>query len=336
MNSHDNPLMIIEEARKVLKIEAEGIQSLIERVDHDFEEMVKRIYRSPGRLIVSGIGKSGIVGRKIVATLNSTGTRSLFLHPVEAMHGDLGQVGPDDIFLALSYSGETDELNILLPSIRRMGCTIIAFTGQPKGSTLAQSSDIIINVSVPKEACPLGLAPTTSTTAMLAMGDALAVVLLNKHHFNASDFKKIHPGGHLGQRLSGRIGDIMLTGQQIPTVSMGTQMIDAIRGIDEGGLGAILVTSKDLRLAGIITDGDIRRMLVNKTNVDNYLADEIMTPKPQSIRPETPAYDALYLMESSQITVLPVVDENGKIQGVVHLHNILGKGQFRFSPEKPE
>ena len=328
--------MIIEEAQKVLKIEAEGIESLVERVNRDFEKMVKRIYQSPGRLIVSGIGKSGIVGRKIVATLNSTGTRSLFLHPVEAMHGDLGQVGPDDIFLALSYSGETDELNILLPSIRHMGCTIIAFTGHPKDSTLAQSSDIVIDVSVPREACPLGLAPTTSTTAMLAMGDAMAVVLINKHQFNARDFKKIHPGGHLGQRLSGRIGDIMLTGQRIPTVLMGTKMIDALQRMDKGGLGVILVTSKDLRLAGIITDGDIRRMLAKKMNVDDMLVDKIMTPDPHSIRPETPAYDALYLMESSQITVLPIVDENGKIQGVVHLHNILGKGQFRFSPGWPE
>ncbi len=185
--------MVIEEARDVLKIEAAGIESLIGRVNHDFEKMVKRIYTASGRLIVSGIGKSGIVGRKIVATLNSTGTRSLFLHPVEAMHGDLGQVEPDDIFLALSYSGETDELNILLPSIRHLGCPIIAFTGQPQDSTLAKASDIVIDVSVPKEACPLGLAPTTSTTAMLAMGDALAVVLINKHQFNTSDFKKSIP-----------------------------------------------------------------------------------------------------------------------------------------------
>lgn len=328
--------MIIEEARKVLKIEAEGILALIARVDHNFEQMVKRIYRSTGRLIVSGIGKSGIVGQKIVATLNSTGTRSLFLHPVEAMHGDLGQVGPDDIFLALSYSGETDELSILLTSIRHMGCPIIAFTGHPVDSTLAKASDIIIDVSVAKEACPMGLAPTTSTTAMLAMGDALAVVLINKHRFNTSDFKKIHPGGHLGQRLAGRIGDIMITGHRLPTVSTGSSMVDALHNMEAGGLGVTLVATDDRRLVGIITDGDIRRMLVKKTDVDTARVDEIMTPAPRSVVPETAVYDALYLMETHQITVLPIVDKKGTIQGIVHLHDILGKGQFRFNSDQPE
>jgi len=323
--------MIIKEAQKVLRLEAEGIQALVDRVDHNFEQMVKRIYRSTGRLIVSGIGKSGIVGQKIVATLNSTGTRSLFLHPVEAMHGDLGQVGPDDIFLALSYSGETDELSLLLPSIRKMGCPIIAFTGQPVDSTLAKSSDIIIDVSVAKEACPMGLAPTTSTTAMLAMGDALAVVLINKRRFNTHDFKKNHPGGHLGQRLAGRIGDIMHTGDPLPTIPMGSSMADAIDSMDAGKLGVTLVTAKDRRLIGIITDGDLRRMLVKKTDFDTARVDEIMTPAPRSVVPETAAYDALYLMETHQITVLPIVDTKGTLQGIVHLHDILGKGKFRFT-----
>lgn len=328
--------MIIEEAQNVLRIEAEGIESLIERLGHEFEDMVKHIYQSSGRLIVSGIGKSGIVGRKIVATLNSTGTRSLFVHPVEAMHGDLGQVGPDDIFLALSYSGETDELNILLPSIRRLGCTIIAFTGNPKDSKLARSSDIIIDVSVPKEACPMGLAPTASTTAMLAMGDALAVVLINKHQFKASDFKKFHPGGHLGQQLSGPIADIMLTNENIPSVSKGTKMTDALECMDRGGLGGVLVTTEDDKLAGIITDGDIRRMLVKKLNVEQLQVGALMTAHPRSVHPETPAYDVLYLMESTQITLLPIVDSNNTVKGIVHLHNILGKGRFRFDPEWPK
>ncbi len=325
--------MIIKEAQNVLKIEAEGIESLIGRLGHDFEKMVKKIYQSPGRVIVSGIGKSGIVGRKIVATLNSTGTRSLFLHPVEAMHGDLGQVGPDDIILALSYSGETDELNTLLPSIRRLGCTIVAFTGKPQASTLAKMSDIIIDVSIPKEACPMGLAPTTSTTAMMAMGDALAVVLINKHHFKASDFKKFHPGGHLGQQLSGRIGDIMLTKEKIPSVKKGKKMAEALECMDNGGLGVVLVVTDDARLAGIITDGDIRRMLARKIDVRQLLVDDAMTANPHSIRPEMPAYETLYLMESREITVLPIVDKDNIVQGIVHLHNILGKGRFRFNPD---
>ena len=197
--------MVIQQAVEVLKLEAQGILKLIDRIDKNFTEMVELICRSKGRLIVGGIGKSGIVGRKIVATLNSTGTRSIFLHPVEAMHGDLGMVSHEDVFLALSNSGETDELNILIPSIKNVGCKVIAFTGNTD-STLAKNSDIIIDVGVDKEACPLGLAPTSSTTALLAMGDALAVVLINKKHFQTSDFKKIHPGGASdpgGRRLPG-------------------------------------------------------------------------------------------------------------------------------------
>ena len=215
---------IIQKAVEVLKIEADGITSLARRIDENFSEMVDLICDSSGRLIIGGIGKSGIVGRKIVATLNSTGTRSLFLHPVEAMHGDLGQVSAGDIFIALSKSGETDELNILLPSIRRIGCKIIAFTGN-KNSTLANNSDIVIDVGVECEACPLVLAPTASTTALLAMGDALAVVLLEKKHFKPSDFKMFHPGGDLGQRLSGKIWDLVPSGKLLP------------RDLDDGSRG---------------------------------------------------------------------------------------------------
>ncbi len=326
--------MIIEEAKRVLKIEAGGIESLIGRLGPPFEQMVQTIYRSSGRLIISGIGKSGIIGRKIVATLISTGTRALFLHPVEAMHGDLGQVSPDDIFLALSYSGETDELNLLLPNIRRLGCTIIAFTGNPSDSTLARSSDIIIDVSVPEEACPMGLAPTTSTTAMLAMGDALAVVLINEHQFKASDFKKFHPGGHLGQQLTARIGDIMLTEDRIPRVGRKTSMSIALEHIDEGGLGGVLVTTPSGKLAGIITDGDIRRAIVQKKKLEDLFVEDIMTYEPRTASPYEPAYDVLYLMESNQITLLPIVDNRHTIKGIVHLHTILGKGRFKFDPTR--
>jgi arabinose-5-phosphate isomerase len=322
--------MIIKQAAEVLKIEAQGILELIDRIDQNFTKMVELIYNSKGRLIVGGIGKSGIVGRKIVATLNSTGTRSIFLHPVEAMHGDLGMVSREDIFLALSNSGETDELNILIPSIRNVGCTVIAFTGK-KDSTLAKNSDIIIDVGVNKEACPLGLAPTASTTALLAMGDALAVVLINKKHFQTSDFKKIHPGGAIGQRLSRKVGDIMLTGDMIPLVSEGAPMEEAVKIIDRFKLGAALILSVDKTLAGIITDGDIRRFIARQTTIAGSTVEDVMTINPQATNPDTPAYDALNIMEKYQITVLPVADYSGKICGILHLHDILGKGEFKFN-----
>lgn len=326
-NSNDK---IIKEAIEVLKIEADGILNLIHQLDHNFARMVDLIYQSKGRIIVSGIGKSGIVGRKLVATLNSTGTRSLFLHPVEAMHGDLGIVSSDDIFLALSYSGETDELNILTPSIQRIGCTIIAFTGNIH-STLAKHSDIVINVRVPREACPLGLAPTASTTAMLAMGDALAVVLINKRHFNSSDFKRNHPGGALGQRLASKVKDIMLTGETVPLVLVRSKMEDAINEINRAGIGVTLVVQSDNILAGIITDGDLRRALAQKRPIFNLFVEDIMTATPLTVQPDTPAYDALYMMEQYQITILPIVDSVGKVQGILHLHDILGKGSFKFN-----
>lgn len=322
--------MIIKQAAEVLKIEAEGILKLVDRIDNGFVEMVDLICNSSGRLIVAGIGKSGIVGRKIVATLNSTGTRSLFLHPVEAMHGDLGIVCSDDIFLALSYSGETDELNLLVPSIRKIGCTVIAFTGN-RASTLARHSDIVIDVGVEREACPLGLVPTASTTALLAMGDALAVVLINKKQFKTSDFKKIHPGGTLGQRLSSKVKDIMLTGESLPLVSEGTSMEDAVNEINRLGLGVTLIVRTDNTLAGIITDGDIRRTVAKKDPIFELTVEDVMTKNPLTVRPDSPTYDALNLMEQYQITVLPVVDSRGKVVGILHLHDILGKGAFKFN-----
>ena len=322
--------MIREEAIEVLKIEAEGILNLVDSIDAGFDKMVDLIYRSPGRVIVSGIGKSGIIGRKVVATLNSTGTRSLFLHPVEAMHGDLGIVSKDDIFLALSYSGETDELNLLLPSISTIGCKIIAFTGN-RDSTLAQHSDIVIDVAVEREACPLGLAPTASSTALLAMGDALAVVLINKKHFKSSDFKRYHPGGALGQRLSSKVADIMLTGAEVPQVTVGTSMEDAIQEIDRLGIGVTLVLSHENRLVGIITDGDIRRAIARKKPLYDIDVESLMSPDPHALHPETPAYDALNIMEKHQITVLPIVNEQEEVQGILHLHDILGKGDFKFN-----
>lgn len=321
---------ILNEARDVLALEAESILQMSRRIDSSFAEMVSLICKCTGRLIVGGIGKSGIIARKITATLNSTGTRSLFLHPVEAMHGDLGMVCPDDIFMALSSSGETDELNILLPRIQSIGCTIIAFTGN-KASTLAKHSDIVIDVGVEKEACPLGLAPTSSTTAMLAMGDALAVVLINQKKFKSDDFKRFHPGGALGQRLAQNVGDIMLTGAAVPMINLGTGMDKAIAEMNHYSLGVILIADKKKHLAGIITDGDIRRALAGKKPMSDMSVDQLMSTNPYYASPDTPAYDALNTMERHQITILPITDAEKRIKGILHLHDILGKGEFKFN-----
>lgn len=321
---------INRQAAEVLKIEADGILGLIERIDTAFRQTVTLIAAAKGRIIVSGIGKSGIIARKIAATLNSTGTRSMFLHPVEAMHGDLGIVGPDDIFLALSNSGETEELNLLMPSIRKIGCRVIAFTGNTS-STLARHSDLVVDVGVDREACPMGLAPTASTTAMLAMGDALAVVLINKKHFKPSDFKKIHPGGRLGQRLSCEVADFMMTGDAVPRVSQGTDLMDAIVEIDRHALGVTFIVDESNVLSGIITDGDIRRCLAARRSIAGLTVEDVMTRNPRAIGRGAPAYDALNLMEQYEITVLPITDASRKIQGILHLHDILGKGAFKFN-----
>ena len=239
-------------------------------------------------------------------------------------------VDSNDIFLALSNSGETDELNSLIPSIRKIGCTTIAFTGD-KTSTLAKQSDIIIDVGVEREACPMGLAPTASSTALLAMGDALAVALINKKHFKSSDFKKIHPGGILGQRLSSDVQDIMLTGTSIPQVPEGSTLEDAVKEINRLELGVTLVIRSDKTLAGIITDGDLRRLIADKKSIVDLTVEDVMTKNPRTVTPNSPAYDALNTMEKHQITVLPITNKKGKVQGILHLHDILGKGEFKFN-----
>ncbi|NOY69626.1 MAG: KpsF/GutQ family sugar-phosphate isomerase [Deltaproteobacteria bacterium] len=322
--------MSIQEAIEVLKIEADGILKLAERIDSSFDRMVDIIYESRGRVILAGIGKSGIVARKIAATLSSTGTRAIFLHPVEAMHGDLGIVSANDVFIALSKSGETDELNILLPSIRKVGCPIIAFTGN-FDSTLARHSDIIIDVGVEKEACPMNLAPTTSTTAQLAMGDALAVVLIKKRHFTPTDFKKFHPGGNLGQRLSLTVSDIMLTGDAVPTIETGTGMEAALKVMDAKKLGVIFIQDKHGILEGILTDGDIRRLVVKNKSIYDLRIESVMIRKPKTVSVDMPLYDALNIMEENQITVLPALGRKGIIAGALHLHDILGKGSLKFA-----
>jgi arabinose-5-phosphate isomerase len=322
--------MVLKQAKEVLQIEADGILAVMDRLDKNFSKMIDLIYGSSGRIIMTGIGKSGIVARKIVATLNSTGTRSLFLHPVEAMHGDLGMVSSDDIVIALSSSGETDELNMLVPSLKRIGCPLIAFTGQVH-STLGRQSDIVIDVAVDREACPMGLAPTASTTALLAVGDALAVTLIRKRHFRAEDFRQFHPGGSLGQRLALKVREIMLTGKRVPKVQEGENMRRVIQEINRLQLGAALVVRKSNILVGIVTDGDIRRHLMTQEDIHDRPVEEVMTSKPKTLGPDSLASQALSIMEKNQVTILPIVNPVHKVRGILHLHDILGKGAFRFN-----
>ena len=321
---------LLDLAREVLTIEAEGLAHLVQKLDQSFVKAVDLIFRAKGRVILAGVGKSGIVARKLVATFNSTGTRALFLHPVEAMHGDLGMVSKDDVVLALSNSGETQELTILLPSLQRLGSPLISFTGRPN-STLGRASLVVIDTGVPREACPLGLAPTASTTAMLAMGDALAVVLLTKRGFQASDFQRFHPGGSLGERLNLAIREVMLTGGHIPRSRPAEPLAAAIREMGAKKLGATLVVDREDKLAGIVTDGDLRRALGQFGQVLERPVKEVMTADPLAVGPETLASQALELMEKKAITVLPVVDDDRKVVGIVHLHDLLGRGEFKFT-----
>lgn len=320
--------MYIDQAKDVLKIEAEGITSLIAQLGDDFNRAIEMILACPGRLIITGIGKSGIIGQKIAATLNSTGTSSFFLHPVEAMHGDLGLVDEQDVVMAISYSGETSELNLLLPSLTKRGVKIIAMTGNVN-SSLARHGDAVLSVAVPREACPLGLAPTASTTAALAMGDALAVVLLNCKHFKASDFRRNHPGGSLGERLKVEVSEVMLIGEQIPKINIDQSLAEAVAVMNEMNLGAIMVMTGD-NLTGIITDGDIRRLVSKGKDIATTMVTEIMTSDPKTIAADLLAADALSIMQRHEITVLPVHDKAGNLAGVLHLQDLLGKGEFRF------
>ena len=320
----------LAEARAVLSIEAQGILGLVERLDHNFTQLVDLVLAAAGRVIIGGVGKSGLIGRKIVATLNSTGTRALFLHPVEAMHGDLGMLSSDDIFIALSNSGETEEINLLLPSVRALGCRIVAFTGGAT-STLATHSDLVIDTGVAQEACPMGLAPTASSTATLAMGDALAVVLMNRKQFDSTDFKRFHPAGALGQRLAARAAELMLPAELVPTVDSDATLKSALAILDRGGLGTLVVVDAARRLEGIITDGDLRRCFANEAAPLEVPLSEVMTRSPKTLYPESAAYDALNLMETYQITALPIVDRENRIRGILHLHDILGKGEFKFN-----
>jgi len=322
--------MVIEQAKEVLKIEAHGILGLVEKIGPEFKEAVDIILSAKGRVILTGMGKSGLVARKISATLNSTGTPSLFLHPAEAIHGDLGMVTADDIVLAISNSGKTAEINTILPMLRKMGAKIISFTGNGE-SPMALASDVVIDVGVEREACPLGLAPTASTTAALAMGDALAVALITKRRFRKEDFRKFHPGGSLGERLAIKVREIMLTGDNVPLVLMGTKVGEAIKEINNKGIGATLVADTARRLKGIITDGDLRRALIEKNAIHDLMVDEIMSRSPKTIDESQSAAEALSVMALYGITHLVVVDKSRRIKGIVHLHDLLGREEFRLN-----
>ncbi len=321
--------MLIEDAQKVFLIEEQGLAAVRQRIGEDFVQAVDMLFHCPSRVVITGIGKSGIIGQKIAATLNSTGTPSFFLHPVEAMHGDLGMVMPTDVVIAISYSGGTLELNSLLVSLQKRGVKIIAMTGGLH-SILAEAADLVLDIGVPMEACPLGLAPTASTTATLAMGDALAVVLLQKKKFQASDFRKNHPGGSLGERLKVRVSEVMLTGSAVPLVFGEDPATRAVEVLNEKNLGAVLVMSPEGKILGIITDGDVRRNVALSRSLSSSLAADIMTAKPIAIDGSMLAADALSIMQGHEITVLPIVKEDGRLAGILHLHDLLGKGEFRF------
>ncbi len=321
--------MSIDQAKRVLQIEADAVAALINRVDERFEHAVDMIMNCTGRVVVTGMGKSGLIGKKIAATLASTGTPALFLHPAEGIHGDLGMVTRGDTVIALSNSGETEEIARMLPSLKRIGIKIIALTGN-KESTLAKNSDVVIDVGVKEEACPLGLAPTASTTATLAMGDALAVALLDRRGFREEDFACFHPGGALGKRLLLRVKDIMHTGDAVPAVSEETMIKDAIYEISSKKMGVTSVLNSSGRLVGVISDGDLRRwMEKTEKSGENLLAKkagDIMTKNPKVIGQEALAAEAVAVMENSSITCLIVTEPDGRPEGVIHLHDLLKAG----------
>ncbi len=321
--------MSIKEAQNVLEIEEQGLYAVRQRIGVEFEQAINILVDCPSRVVITGIGKSGIIGQKIAATLNSTGTAAFFLHPVEAMHGDLGMVAATDIIVAISYSGQTAELNVLMTSLKKRGVRIIAMTGNPH-SSLAEAADIVLDIGIPKEACPLGLAPTTSTTATLALGDALAVVLLNRKKFQASDFRKNHPGGSLGERLKVKVREVMITGSGVPLIDSQQTAVAAVQVLNEKNLGAVLIVDEDNCVVGILTDGDVRRYIADQETFRGLKVCEVMTVDPVSIDGEMLAADALSIMQRHEITILPIVDADKKLTGMLHLHNLLGKGEFRF------
>ena len=314
-------------ARKVLQTEAAAILALVDRLDDRFDRAVDLLRRCRGRVILTGMGKSGIICQKIAATLSSTGTPAFFLHPADAIHGDLGAIQGDDVVVALSYSGETDEILKLLEAIRRLGARLVAITGSCQ-STLASAADVALDCGVLEEACPLNLVPTASTTAMLAIGDALAMTLLVEKGFRQEDFASLHPGGTLGKRLM-RVESLMHSGKQCPIVTSATGMQNVIYEMSSKGLGMTCVVDAAGGLLGIITDGDLRRQMERGIDIRGLSAADVMTRGPVSVAPSTLAVEALNIMEARKITSIVVVDQrSGSVAGVVHLHDLWGTELF--------
>ena len=321
-------MKILERASQVLQEESKAVLDLIETLDHRFETAVELILSSKGRVVCTGMGKSGHIARKVSATLASTGTPALFLHPGEGVHGDLGMVTADDVVLAFSNSGETSEVISLLPSLRRIGAKLISVVGNPS-SILGKNSDVVLIVCVDKEACPLGLAPTSSTTAALALGDALAVCLLDQHQFTPENFAVFHPGGSLGRKLLLTVENIMHGGENNPIIYKGSTVQDALFVMTHKGLGAANVVDEEGHLIGLVTDGDIRRGLDSGSNFLVWPVEDMMTKTPRTITKDKLAAEALHMMEKHQprpITVLPVVSEDGKSLGLVHITDLLRRG----------
>jgi arabinose-5-phosphate isomerase len=310
----------IDLARRVLETEAQAILGLIPQLGPSFGQAVGLLEECAGRVIVTGMGKSGIIARKLAATLSSTGTSAIFLHPAEALHGDLGIVQSGDVVVALSQSGETEELVRLLAAIRRIGARLISLSGNPE-STLARASDVLLSTRVAEEACPMNLAPTASTTATLALGDALALALSSRKGFKEEHFANLHPGGLLGKRLM-RVEALMQSGQGVPTVRSDTPMADVIHEMSSKRLGMTCVVDASGRLAGIVTDGDLRRHMTSRGNLLDRTAADVMTARPITIGRSLLAVEALRIMEERKITSLVVVDQAGAVEGVVHLHDL--------------
>ena len=321
---------MLNRAKEILALERAGIEEVEKNLDENFLQALDLILSLRGRVAVTGVGKSGIIGRKISATLSSLGTPSFFLHPVEALHGDLGTLTKEDLLIAISYSGNTLEVCELVEIVKRRGIKVIAMTGNPE-SPLAKLADVALNTKVPREACPFNLAPTTSTTATLALGDALAVCLFELRGLSSEDFRRNHPGGALGERLKVKVKEIMLTGEAIPKVLTGTPLNEAVYILDKKRLGGVIVVDRGDHVLGIFTDGDLRRLITKTKHLPEVTIDEVMTKKPKLIEENRLAAEALELMERHLITLLPVINEDEKLVGVLHLHDILGKGTFKFT-----
>jgi len=325
MNDTLDRTQLLDRGRKVLDTEIAGIAAVKERLHEAFVSACELLHSCKGRVVVSGMGKSGHIGNKIAATLASTGTPAFFLHPGEAGHGDIGMITAGDVLLALSNSGETNELLTILPVVKRLGVPIIAMTGRAN-STLGRAAAVVLDVSVPEEACPHNLAPTASTTATLAMGDALAVAILEARGFTQDDFARSHPGGSLGRRLILRIQDVMRTGEQLPFVKPDTALRDGLLEMSRKGLGMTAVVDDEMHVLGIFTDGDLRRTLDRDADLRSRAMSEVMTANPRTIKAELLAAEAVHLMETARITQLLVVDDQNVLIGALNVHDLLRAG----------